>query len=108
MKINLRQRGVGALVGGIRVGTNWNEVLKGTTTGIQNMNVNKSSIRSFGNTIVTSGSGKVQVYDLTGRQVMSKSTDGNIQTSLRNGIYLVRFEDNNGKIATGKVVLNEY
>lgn len=108
MKINLRQRGVGALVGGIRVGTNWNEVLKGTTTGIQNMNVNKSSIHSFGNTIVTSGSGKVQVYDLTGRQVMSKTTDGNIQTSLRNGIYLVRFEDNNGKIATGKVVLNEY
>ena len=32
IKINLRQRGVGAKVGGIRVGTNWEEVLLGPTS----------------------------------------------------------------------------
>jgi hypothetical protein len=108
IKINLRQRGIGAYVGGIRVGTDWNEVLLGGSTKISEIGTStKSSIYSTRNTIVTSGPGTVNVYDITGRQVMSKTTSGRMQTSLKSGIYLVRFEDINGKLVSGKVVLNE-
>ena len=106
IKINLRQRGVGALIGGIRVGTSWDLVLKGTNTSVNSLDKAASKIYSYGKTIVTSGYGDVEVFDLTGKKVFSKVSSGKLETSLKNGLYIVRFKDNSGKIVAGKVVIN--
>lgn len=108
IKINLRQRGVGAWLGGIRVGTDWTEVLQGGANSVDEVNgVNEKAIYAFQSTIVTSGTGNVDVYDLGGKKLMSQFTNGNIQTSLNSGIYLVRFEELNGKIHTEKVIISK-
>ncbi|MCU0474383.1 MAG: T9SS type A sorting domain-containing protein [Bacteroidales bacterium] len=106
IKINLRQRGIGALVGGIRVGTSWDQVLFGTV-GVKDVDNKDTGIYSYGKTIVTRGSGEVQVFDLTGRKIISKISNGRMETSLRNGLYIVRFKDERGKITSGKVCIKE-
>lgn len=106
IKINVRQRGVGALVGGIRVGTSWDEVLFGTV-GVKDVENKDTGIYSYGKTIVTRGLGEVQVFDLTGRKIISKISNGRMETSLRNGLYIVRFKDERGKITSGKVYIKE-
>lgn len=110
IKINVRQRGIGAKIGGIRVGTNWEEVLQGEqepdVTSVKEAENSVNEIRAFSNTIITSGPGSVQVYDISGRKIISQDTNGRLDTSLRNGIYLVRYQDNNGKVVIGKVGVN--
>lgn len=106
MRINVRQRGVGALIGGIRVATSWEFLMTGDpTVNVSLPTVSDISIYAFGNTIMTNRSGFVQVYDITGRKVMSQITSGMMETSLNSGIYIVRFVDNAGEVATRKVVL---
>lgn len=106
IKINIRQRGVGAYIGGIRVGTSWNAVLKGTNTKVNALDNTAGRIYSYGKTIVTSGLGEVEVFDLTGKKVMSKVSNGRLNTTLQHGLYIVRFKDNNGKIVAAKVSIN--
>lgn len=103
IKINLRQRGVGAYIGGIRVGTSWDLVLKGGATNVADVEKRNSSVYSFGKTIITSGYGNVDVYEITGRKIMSAVTKGRLETSLKSGLYIVRFQDVNKKVVTGKV-----
>lgn len=108
IKINLRQRAIGAKIGGIRVGTDWDQVLLGTgdNTAVNDLDVSNIRISSYGNTIITSGPGSLQVFDISGRNVLNHITNGRMETSLGSGIYIVRFEDKNGRAATGKVCLN--
>lgn len=103
IKINLRQRGIGAKIGGIRVGTSWNAVLKGTSTGVENLAAYEAGISSFGKTIVTNGAGKVEVFDLTGRKLLDEASNGRLVTNLKSGLYIVRFKNNDGKIAASKI-----
>ena len=110
IKINLRQRGVGALVGGIRVGTDWKEVLEGVedpATGVNKLKAPDNAIRSYRNMIITEAPGSLKVYDITGRNVLNHITNGRLETSLRTGIYIVRFEDVNGHVSTGKISLKQ-
>ncbi|MCF8390690.1 MAG: Ig-like domain-containing protein [Bacteroidales bacterium] len=44
IKINLRQRGVGAQIGGIRVGTNWEEVLLGGPVAVTGVTLDQSTL----------------------------------------------------------------
>jgi hypothetical protein len=107
IKINLRQRGIGAFIGNIRVGTDWDEVLTGAQVPVSKQTVSLSNVSIYANNkaIVTSEPGQVQVYELTGRKVLESSTSGNLQTSLRSGMYIVRFKDSDNKFSTGKIIV---
>lgn len=106
IKINLRQRGIGAFVGGIRVGTSWNMVLKGNNTGLANIDSPEMGITAWGNIIITKSAGKVEVFDIAGRKLIDEATNGRLVTNLKNGLYIVRFKDNNGIVASGKISVN--
>lgn len=101
--INLRQRGIGAQVGGIRIGKSWDAVLLGVGTDTKQINIDDNSIYSYGKTIVINGIGNVTIYNLTGNEVLSSKITGKLETSLNQGLYIVRFIDNNGKVVSGKV-----
>lgn len=105
-RINLRQRGTGAQIGGIRVGTSWNSVLLGAGTGISQLNRDYNGISSFGKTIVTNGVGNVRVFNLAGSEIFSAQTTGKLVTTLNNGLYIVRFTSIDGKTGATKVQLD--
>jgi len=104
--INLRQRGIGAQIGGIRVGKSWDSVVLGIITGISQVNKDNNGISSFGKTIVTNGLGNVKVFNIAGSEMMNAKTNGKLETSLQKGLYLVRFIGADGKTVSGKVALD--
>lgn len=103
MKINLRQRGVGAQIGGIRVGRNWDAVVRGIGTGLSSTNYNYHNIFVSGKDIVTNASGQLKVYSMSGNELTSVKTEGKYTTSLNNGLYLVRFTDIDGVVSSTKL-----
>jgi hypothetical protein len=100
--INLRQRGIGAQIGGIRVGRTWNAVLLGTT-GVQQVEMDSKNITTIEKSILTNQAGNIKVYNLTGAEILSARTEGKLQTSLSKGLYLVRFVGVDGKVESAKV-----
>jgi hypothetical protein len=100
--INLRQRGIAAQIGGIRVGTAWSNVL---VTGLSTARLSDASVSSFGKTVKTDGSGQLALYNLLGKEVLSARTNGQLETSLNNGLYIARFTGDDGNTTTGKVRL---
>jgi len=107
--INLRQRSVGAQIGGIRVGTSWDSVLLGIGaiyTGLSQVEGNSNNIFAYGKTILTDQSGSLKVFNLAGAEILSAKTTGKLETSLQKGLYLVRFTGVDGKTASGKVALD--
>lgn len=105
IKINLRQRGIGAYIGGIRVGTSWDLVLKGGASLVNDLAKVDTGIYSSGKTIFTRGSGEVEVFDITGKKIISQVSNGRLETSLKNGLYIVRFENESGEVISGKVII---
>ena len=103
--INLRQRGIGAQVGGIRVGKSWNSVLLGIGVGLSQVNKDNNGISFFGKTIVTDEPGSLKVFNLAGAEMMNAKTTGKLETSLQNGLYLVRFVSETGKTSSAKIKL---
>jgi len=106
--INLRQRGSGARIGGIRVGTTWNSVLLGTGaiySGIPQVEKDSNGITAVGKTIITQQSGSLKVFSLSGAEVLSAKTEGRLETSLLKGAYLIRFVGIDGKVQSSKVEL---
>ncbi len=102
--INLRQRGIGAQIGGIRVGKSWDSVVLGKNTGIDN--VNTTNFRISGKSIITDEPGNLRIYNLAGSEVLSAATEGRLDTNLDKGMYLIKFVDNTGKTSALKVQLN--
>lgn len=102
--INLRQRGIGAQIGGIRVGKSWDSVVLGKNTGIDN--VNTTNFRISGKSIITHEPGNLRIYNLAGSEVLSAATEGRLDTNLDKGMYLIKFVDNTGKTSALKVQLN--
>ncbi len=100
--INLRQRGIGAQIGGIRVAKSWTSAL---TSGLFTVNEDLNTIKAMGKTIKTNSAGVLKVYSLVGTELLASKTQGVLETSLNSGIYLVRFVGENGKTAFGKIVL---
>ena len=105
-RINIRQRGTGFQIGGIRVGTSWNSVLLGIQSGVKQIERNSTDITTTGNTIFTTESGSLKVYNLAGKEVLSSKTDGKLITALSKGLYLVRFVGIEGNVKSAKVELN--
>lgn len=102
--INLRQRGIGAQIGGIRVGKSWDTVVLGKNTGIDKLNT--TNFRISGKSIITDVPGNLHIYNLAGSEVMSGVTEGQFETNLAKGLYMIKFVDNAGKTSALKVQLN--
>lgn len=100
--INLRQRGIGAQIGGIRVAKSWTSAL---TSGLSSVNEDLMTIKAMGKTIRTNTAGVLKVYSLVGTEMFASKTQGDLETSLNSGIYLVRFVGENGKTAFGKIAI---
>ncbi|MCF0190160.1 MAG: T9SS type A sorting domain-containing protein [Marinilabiliaceae bacterium] len=71
---------------------------------------NTIAVGAYENTIRVFGAegGKVMVYDLSGRKVMSASVDSasaTLETSLSKGVYIVRVVSENGEFYTKKITL---
>lgn len=102
MKINLRQRGIGAKVGGIRVGTSWDAVLLGIGTAVNDIEANNNRIYAVGK-VIKSDVGNVKVFNLNGAQILSAKTEGELQTTLDKGLYIVRFVSTTGVVSSTKL-----
>lgn len=100
--INLRQRGIGAQIGGIRVSKSWNMSL---LSGLAPTTNDQVTVKALGKTVRTNAAGVLSVFNLVGTEVLSAKTNGNLETSLNAGIYLVRFVGNNGRKAYGKIAI---
>ena len=108
VRLRLRQRGMNALIGGIRVGTDWTEVMQGGSVGIAKSSpVSKVSIYPNPSkgafTISDSEGADVIVYNVAGKVVFRKSKIDNnelIDANLINGMYIVRVtKDNDQRFA---------
>lgn len=100
--INLRQRGIGAQIGGIRVSKSWNSSL---LSGLAPTTNDQVTVKALGKTVRTNAAGVLSVFNLVGTEMLSAKTNGNLETSLNPGIYLVRFVGNDGKKAYGKIAI---
>ncbi len=103
MKINLRQRGIGAQIGGIRVGRSWDAVVMGAGTGLSTTNDNPHRIFAAGKDVVTNASGFLSIYSLSGSEVAKAEVEDKFMTDLNTGLYLVRFTDKNGVVSSAKL-----
>lgn len=103
--INIRQRGIGAQIGGIRVGKSWDAVTKGTSTNVLSNPDSDRKMYSFQKSIITNETGWVKVYNLAGAEVLSSVTDGRLETSLNKGLYLVHFTSQRGLVSSAKLVI---
>ena len=83
----------------------------GTTLSIENLKTNKNIILypnpTSSNIFIGGEFNKVRLYDLFGRELL-KSTSNQLDLSnLPNNVYMIKLEDNQGKIiVTGKIVKN--
>jgi hypothetical protein len=103
--INLRQRGIGARVGGIRVGRSWETVVMGQTSGVDLVNGNFHNIYAAGNIIVTGVKGHLKVYSLSGVELISSNTEGRYSSKLNAGMYIVQFKDREGTVSSSKILI---
>lgn len=103
--INLRQRGVGAQIGGIRVGRSWDEVVMGKTSGVNQPDANRHNIFVTGNQIVTGVSGQLRVFSLSGAEVINAEVKGQYTHGLSAGTYLINFTDNQGVVSATKLLI---
>ena len=83
-------------IGGIRVARTWADLLD-TTSGLPSVSAD-NAIYATGKTIVTGTSGTVKVFNLVGQEVISTQTNGQLETNLSKGIYIVSFNGNSAKI----------
>ncbi len=103
--INLRQRGIGAQVGGIRVGRNWETVVMGKTSNVNIPERNIHNIFITGNEIVTGTPGLLKVYSITGSELVNVNIHGRYNSRLTSGLYLVNFTDQQGVVSTAKLTI---
>jgi len=103
--INLRQRGIGAQVGGIRVGKSWDAVLLGEPNALNIPNIN-SPIWTNGKNIMTRQGGTIKVFNMAGAELISTQTNGCLSTNLTKGLYIIRFKGNDGATVISKISLN--
>lgn len=103
IKINLRQRGIGAQVSGIRVGRSWEAVVMGVSTGVSSVNGNMHQLYTTGTEIVTNAAGTLKVYSLSGTELIAAQVDDRYTTGLNKGLYIVRFTDHQGAVSSAKI-----
>lgn len=102
--INIRQRGIGAQIGGIRVAKSWNAAL--LQTGLSKVTMNDSQIKAIGKTIYTGNSGLIRVFNTVGAELINQRTQGSLDTQLSKGFYVVRFADETGNVSSNKIFID--
>ncbi len=106
--INLRQRAIGARIGGIRVAKTWNDAVLSTTVGLNSPKADKPSvsISATGNSVYTSENGVVEIYSLTGTRVFAGFSNGQVAAPVLNkGLYIVKLITENGQVYSEKVII---
>ena len=105
--INLRQRGIGAHIGGIRVAKSWDEAVSaGNGTSINDVDAKPSvSIYAANNSVYTSENGNVEIYSVTGNRVFAGFSNGSVSVALQSGLYIVKLTAENGKVYSEKVIV---
>lgn len=105
--INLRQRAIGARIGGIRVAKTWDAALLNTTVGLNSVKAKKPSATIYvtGNSVYTSESGVVEIYSLTGTRVFAGFSNGQVAPVLNKGLYIVKLITENGQVYSEKVII---
>lgn len=106
IKINLRQRGVGAQIGGIRVSRTWGEAVMGVSSGLNAFTANKHNISANKKEIITGAMGSLKVYSVSGALLANVETTGKYNSNLAKGLYLVQFTDNAGVTSKAKVIID--
>lgn len=99
---NLRQRGLGAQIGGIRAAKSWEMVT--LVSAIKN--IETANMKVSGKSIYTDNAGEICIYNLSGKEVLKAKTNGKYDTQLEKGLYLVNFVGNDGKSATLKAIID--
>jgi hypothetical protein len=106
--VAIRRRNLGSnaniLIGGLRVAKTWNDLLYGTLSGVKNPSVN-NNIWTNGKNILTQQKGLLKVYNLSGAELISAQTEGSLATTLAKGVYLVRFNGNDGSTNASKILI---
>lgn len=104
--VNLRQRGIGAVVSGIRVGRSWDATVTGKTSGLEMADIQSSAIYTIGKEIITGKPGELKIYSVLGVERISATTGGRFATNLDRGLYIVLFRDQLGAVSKAKVLLD--
>ena len=103
--IGIRRRNLAnsanAFISGIRIAKTYGEAV-GATTGL-GLLYSDNMIKLVGKSILTENSGSICVYNLNGAEVLNARTQGQLETNLSNGIYLVKFVDKLGNTSTAKI-----
>ena len=106
--VAIRRRNLGSTaniqIGGLRVAKTWNDVLYGTLSGVKNPSVD-NNIWMNGKNIMTQQKGMLKVYNLSGAELISAQTEGSLATTLAKGVYLVRFNGNDGSTNASKILI---
>lgn len=76
-------------------------VTPSNTTAVENATATSSLVVVEKN-IVSSEKGEITVYNLQGKQLLSAKNVSNLKTNLTNGLYLVRFINQNGQTVNRK------
>lgn len=105
--INLRQRAIGAEIGGIVVAKTWEELFEDVPVGIKNNRADDISGFVYGgnNSATITQSGEVEVYNLTGSKVYSGISDGQLKIDLAKGVYVVKLATQSGSVYSEKVII---
>lgn len=101
--INIRQRGIGAHIGGIHVAKSWNTAL--LPASVSKVTMNDSQIKATGKTIYTEKTGHIRIFNTLGSETLSRRISGALDTNLSQGVYIVRFTDETGKISSNKIFI---
>ncbi|HRZ97845.1 MAG TPA: hypothetical protein P5084_09820 [Paludibacter sp.] len=106
--IGIRRRNLAnsanVFISGIRIARSYSDVV-GISTGL-GLLYSENMIRTAGKTILTENAGNISVYNLVGSEVLRASTQGQLETALPKGIYMIKFVDKVGNTSSAKVQLN--
>lgn len=105
--INLRQRAIGARIGGIRVAKTWDAALLNTPVGLNSVEAEKPSLAVYatGSSVYTSESGHLEIFSITGKRVFAGFSNGQVDSALNKGLYIVKMISESGQIYSEKVVI---
>ena len=93
-------------ISGIRVSTSWSDAVaaKSAVTGID-FGEDKNKINVSGKSVLLSESGEIHLYNLQGKELISKSNTKTLNTNLASGLYVVRFITNEGQRIVKKIII---
>ena len=107
--IALRRRNLAnsanVFISGIRVAKTYGEAV-GATTGLGGLLYSENMIKVAGKTIITENAGNIRIYSLAGSEVLSAATEGQLDTNLPKGMYMIKFVDKSGITSSIKASIN--